>query len=235
MSIDIREVDISTHQYELGRELFLVLAFLVTFLLFLLKTGTPGSKEFEKIFPADTLPLVYIADTCCLLFTAGQIHLTIALLVFESKYARLSSCPDTFVKRWSRIKGTIVVTTFGLFASAFARLVFNKRKGHSQVLSRLNWNALFGAGLIFLSTHPKRRVREVAVCIWLIIVLFGSNTAASDADLVTFSMHLGSCGMLYNMISGGNTLYLWTDRFIYILYQLLAVTSLAVIAADLQY
>ena len=234
MSIDVRKQDVGSYQKELWIELSLALGSLVTLLIFFLKTGIPGRDELEDTFPEEFLYYVCFVDGCCLLFIAGQIQLTIALMVFESKYACKSSCPDTTVKRWSRIKGTIVVTTLGLFVSAFGRLLFNKGKGRSEVLPSLNWMSLLGGGVIFLSTHTSRRLRITAGCILVIVAVVGDGKTSSGTDFAHSSMHLGACGMLYNMISGGNALYLWSDRFKHILYQLLAVTFLAVIASDLQ-
>lgn len=235
MSIRVKQEDLSSLQMHLWIDILLAVGSLVTFILFLVYNGIPGRDELENTFPKELLRYVYIADGSCLIFIAGQIQLTIVLMVFEVKYACQASCPDTTVKRWSRIKGTIVVTTLGVFASAFARLFSNKQMGNSGVVPGLNWRTLAGGGIIFLSTHTNRILRLMAVIVVLTMTVWGDVTMSFRTDLAHSSMHLGACGMLYNMISGGNALYLWSDRFKNILYQLLAVTFLAVIAADLQH
>ena len=233
LSICTKNVNKGTHELDLIIELLLSLLFLVVLSVFGIRNGLPGRNELQDIFPAEALPYVYIADGSCLLFIALQIQLTIALMVFESKHVYQSSCPDTTVKRWSRIKGTIVVTTLGLFASAFARLFFKKRSGQTHVLTHLNWDALIGGGIMFLSTNSCRVFRLMASVALFVIMVLGDREKAADANLVHSALHLGGCAMMYNMISGGKMLYLWSDRFQNILYQLVAVTALAVIAADL--
>lgn len=242
MSVSIHEVSIQSQELELLKELGLTMLYVILTIICMTQMGIPESSLFDLAFSSNPSAMMsrswaQAVEIVSVPILVGQIQVTVALISFEDKFANHFSCPDTTVKRWSRLKGTIVVMTMGLCVSAFLRLVTRSHEGAKEVIPHIPWSSLLVGVLVFLSTHKRRWIRMVALCLWVATLLrFGSGQSETSSSSQGFqsAVHYAMAGMVSSWICAGRHLYRWSSHFKQILRHCIALGCLAVLASDVR-
>jgi hypothetical protein len=238
MSVSNREVSFCTQQIELLKELGPTVLYVALSVLYTTRFGIPEQDLFDNAFPANsTMVSKSLAETVEILslpVLVGQIQMTVSLISFEDRFANHCSCPDTMIKRWSSLKGTIVVMTLGLSTSAFLQFMTSSHERDREVIPDIPWTALLVGLLVFCSTHKRWQIRMGAFVVWMSGLLLAPSVQARMLSSNTFqsAVHYAAAGMIASWICAGKNLYQWSNQFRGILKHSLALGCLAVLASD---
>ena len=238
MSISNREVTFCTQQIELLKELGPTVLYVALSIFYTTRFGIPERDLFDSAFPANSTmisrSLAETVETLSLPVLVGQVQMTVALISFEDRFANHCSCPDTMVKRWSSLKGTIVVMTLGLSTSAFLQLITNSHERDREVIADIPWTALLVGVPVFCSTHKRWQIRTGAFVVWATGLLLAPSmqTRMLSSKAFQSAVHYATAGMISSWISAGKNLYRWSSQFKGILKHTLALGCLVVLASD---
>ena len=239
-------------EQEIGikRELLLAFLYLTSIVLRVAFLGSPEYNHFkglgEKLqIPDGFVTLLHIVNIVSIVHVAYQILLTTFMVSFETKHAHLTSCPDCCVSRWSRLKGSIIVTALGCFAATGFDMLF--LKFHLLKMFRspfFPYHLVFPSLVVYVATHQSRRLRLIGiVCVWCAwavkdVKQFGFTDATVQLLNPEMGNHfysvlcLGMMAFCYNLATDANNLFLWSAVFREYLRNCLMVACLAVFACE---